>query len=81
MCLIKNENDLARFISYEWAVYPSSLFEENGMLRKTQKSKFKNVLPKPNSSLVNDPSMNYIIDGGVLLHHAIWPANLTYKQL
>ena len=25
--------------------------------------------------------MNYIIDGGFLLHHVIWPANLTYKQL
>ena len=52
-------------------MYPPSLFEENG----------KNVLPKPDSPLVNDPSMNYIVDGGLLLHRVIWPVNLTCKQL
>ena len=49
LCMIKNENDLARYITYEWAVYPPSLFYENGMLRKTPKSKLADVLPKPES--------------------------------
>ena len=44
LCMIKNENDLARFITYEWAVYQPSLFYENGMLRKTLKSKLADSL-------------------------------------
>ena len=49
------------------------LFYENGMLRKTPKSKPADVLPKPESCKENDVSMTYVIDGGFLLYRVVWP--------
>ena len=81
LCMMRNENDLARYITYEWAVYPPSLFYENGMLRKTPKSKLAGVLPKPESCKENEVSMTSVIDGGFLLYRVVWPDKQSYQEL
>ncbi|KAJ8872560.1 hypothetical protein PR048_026166 [Dryococelus australis] len=68
VCVMKTENDLKHYISYELSPRPPALFDEVAM-RKTVKSAFLQLfsytIPEENST--NDPR-RIVIDGGHLLH-------------
>lgn len=78
----KNDSNLAReALNYELAPFPLALFDDEGMMRKSAKSKlYEAFLSQPLSS-VDLPSCRKVIDGGFLLHKVVWPAGSTYENV
>lgn len=70
---------------YEMCSFPPSLFNNHVCMRIGDKSEIIHHLLKlvPESSSVKscDMSMQYIIDGGSLLHKFSWPKNASYSEI
>src|SRR3989442_8073675 len=61
--------------TFELATVSPALFNDDGSMRKTQKSKLAEYILKLNSDIthcVNQPGIG-VIDGCAVLHHVAWP--------
>lgn len=76
--IIESKNDMKKFLMYELAPYPVSLFDDEGM-RKTRKSAFYDNF----NSISELPPQNifYVVDGAFLLHRVVWHINETVSAV
>lgn len=80
--LFQGNTELTRnALTYELSPFPLSLFDEQGLMRKTPKSQlYKMFRPFIQSeSLLS--SCTYVVDGGWLLHSVLWPHSKTYGDI
>nr|XP_018912013.1 PREDICTED: uncharacterized protein LOC109040498 [Bemisia tabaci] len=78
MCIAKrSEEELEEFLKFELSPYPLSLFTEEGFYKGT-KSHFYNEFSPIDGSNYEFQGSHHVIDGGFLLHRAIWPKNETF---
>ena len=62
-----------KFLEYELAPYPLSLFDEGGMWKGRKASFYDNF--SEISGVSRDPNNFYVVDGGFLLHKGRWDTN------
>ncbi|GBO43421.1 hypothetical protein AVEN_91236-1 [Araneus ventricosus] len=67
----KTESELKNYCSFELAPYPSSLFHEQGMMRKSRESVCYDLF-NPVNTPSNIENALYVNDGGFLLHRVTW---------
>ncbi|CAG9769305.1 unnamed protein product [Ceutorhynchus assimilis] len=84
ICSNKSPEQLKECFSYELAPYPLSLFKD-GHLRGGSKSQllkeFDSILP-PGQHTPNCPNNTvYVLDGGLVLHKAVWQKPATYREI
>ena len=70
---IQSKTDMHKFLEYELAPYPLSLFDEGGM-QKGRKSSFYDNFSKI-SGVSRGPNDFYVVGGGFLLHKVRWDTN------
>ncbi|KAG5886900.1 hypothetical protein JTB14_003801 [Gonioctena quinquepunctata] len=81
MCITKNsETDLKKFLAYELAPFPLSLFTEEGM-RKGTKSLLYNAFEPLTGNFQPGDRHHHIIDGGFLLHKVVWGRVETFDLI
>lgn len=71
-----------RSFSDELSPFPLSLFDTNGMMRKSNKAELYELLTSNqlmSQSLIN--TFTYVIDGGWLLSKYVWPHCKSYKDI
>ncbi|KAF2879998.1 hypothetical protein ILUMI_26174 [Ignelater luminosus] len=79
LCTIHSHNDLRDGFKYELATIPMSLFEKSGFMRKTKKSALYSIFDRiPEGSTEIGAECFYVIDGGYLSHHVVWPKRETF---
>ena len=72
--------DLPSIFRYELSSYPSSLFDSPFMLRQANKPALAEAIWSALSKEVtsetapSDPDIQYVLDGGALLHRVVWPS-------
>ncbi|CAG9762758.1 unnamed protein product [Ceutorhynchus assimilis] len=76
----KTEYELKNYFTYELAPYPPSLFDEQGMMRKSRKSVFYDLF-NPVETPSNIGSALYVIDGGFLLHRVPWELRERFSSI
>ncbi|GBO29426.1 hypothetical protein AVEN_250773-1 [Araneus ventricosus] len=67
----KAESELNNYCSFELALYPSSLFAEQGMMRKSRESVYYDLF-NPVNTPSNIDNAFCVNDGGFLLHRVTW---------
>ena len=81
-CIIRNRSEMRGQLNYEFSKQPPALFV-NGAMRKNTKSDFdkelKTIVEKLSAEAL--PNARYVIDGGHLLHSALWPLNCIYMDV
>lgn len=80
-CILKTSSDMEKYMSYELAPKPPSLFQD-GAMRKPAKSALGTVLKSfapMQHSLPNN--CQFVVDGGYLLHSVVWPQRSTYGSV
>lgn len=76
--LSAGKKSLQKYLSFELAVFPLSLFNEDGS-KKTTKSEFYSIFsPSTVSEKLTD---DYVIDGGYLLHRVVWPSGKKFNEI
>lgn len=84
-CVIKDNSEMKEYMKYEFSKLPTNLFKDNQM-RSNTKSDLANIMKR----LVQPCSAFglafpfYVLDGGYLVRHYIWPSgyrNMTYSDL
>lgn len=79
------EVPLPELLEYELCAFPASLFENSLRMRSGDKAELIHYLLKlvPSSVVptIPIPSVQFIIDGGGLLHKFPWPKNATYDEI
>ena len=81
VCIVRSEEELAEYLTYELAACPPALFDDCS-LRKGNKSSIVTVLDGLAPSGSHPPSEAvYTIDGGHLLHRVVWQQPATYGQI
>ncbi|CAG9761611.1 unnamed protein product [Ceutorhynchus assimilis] len=76
----KTEYELKNYFTYELAPYPPSLFDEQGMMRKSRKSVFYDLF-NPVETPSNIGSALYVIDGGFVLHRVPWELRERFSSI
>ncbi|KAG0713878.1 hypothetical protein GWK47_015218 [Chionoecetes opilio] len=70
---------------YEMCSFPPSLFDNHVCMRMGDKSEIIHhllkLVPESSSATSCDMSMQYILDGGSLLHKFSWPKNASYSEI
>ena len=81
VCIVRSEEELAEYLTYELAACPPALFDDCS-LRKGNKSSIVTVLDglAPNGSHPPSDAV-YTIDGGRLLHRVVWQQPATYVHI
>lgn len=74
----KNQEDMKKYLQYELALFPLSLFDENGMRKTAKSSIYDNFECLSQPSMLNENDI-YVIDGGSLLHRVVWQRNILIK--
>ncbi|GBL73389.1 hypothetical protein AVEN_171667-1 [Araneus ventricosus] len=67
----KAESELNNYCSFELAPYPSSLFDEQRMMRKSRESVYYDLFNPVNTPSNIDNAL-CVNDGGFLLHRVTW---------
>ena len=81
VCIVRSEEELAEYLTYELAACPPALFDDCS-LRKGNSSFIVTVLDGLAPSGSHPPSEAvYTIDGGHLLHRVVWQQPATYGQI
>ena len=75
----KREISLENAFSFELAPLQSSLFDEYGLMRKSNKSSFASKMFSPYTGTI--PVDIQIIDGNELIYHTLWPKVGTVAAL
>ncbi|KAK3931380.1 Glucans biosynthesis protein D [Frankliniella fusca] len=74
--------DLPDCFAYELAPMPTSLFDENGAMRKGTKSSLAQCLESYSPCIKAVPENTlYVLDGGALLQRVVWPRPGTYRDV
>ena len=79
----RHENSQELF-KFEMCGFPPALFESTFLPRQTNKPALANAIWERTKELqTSQPSadVNYVIDGGSLLHHLPWPRDSTYDTV
>ncbi|CAH2085135.1 unnamed protein product [Euphydryas editha] len=76
-----NEKLTRKALSYELSPFPLSLFDEHGLMRKTAKSELYKIFEPCLQSPALTLNSIYVIDGGWLLHHVVWPHGKKYIEI
>lgn len=80
ICILQEgEGELHSYLCYELALYPFSLFNEEGM-RKSSKAVLYEKFEECKNVVLNT-DFHYIIDGGYLLHKVIWPPRSNFGDV
>ena len=80
MCIAKeSEQELEKFLTYELAPFPLSLFNDEGMRKCVKSSMYKAF--KVHSGDINFGDTMYVIDGGHLLHRVIWHRGESFSSI
>ena len=78
-------DDVSTLFSYELSNYPSSMFDANGFMREPQKSHLADAIWALGDCSANEIStltdVQYVLDGGSLLHHIPWVRGLTFGRI
>ncbi|KAL7289552.1 hypothetical protein TKK_0016524 [Trichogramma kaykai] len=75
-----NEKLTREALAYELSPFPLSIFDENGLMRKSTKSELYKLFSSHPQEIVS--AINYhVIDGGWLLHKYVWPHSKTYSGI
>ena len=82
----KQDNDLCEVFKHELCSYPPSLFETTNVLLAPNKSTLADAmwkqLPSDSSDLSSVPKdVQYVLDGGALLHRISWKVGETYDEI
>lgn len=79
-----NAENLEKIFQHELCSYPAALFDSPVTLRQPQKSMLAESLWATLSSAAKTgPThrVNYVLDGGALLHRLPWPRQTTYQEI
>ena len=81
---MSGHDDYPDLFKYELATHPPSLFDNNGLPRQANKSQLADALWKlgtlePVLSISTD--VQYVLDGGSLLHHIPWRKDATFSDI
>jgi hypothetical protein len=80
LVLVERSSNIEEHFSYELTSMPMSLFKDS-CLRKAAKSMLAKELTKDvDTSGEHASVMNYVIDGGCLLHRVKWELSGTYMH-
>lgn len=74
-----SNEDLEDFLSYDLGPYSLSLFDKGCMRKGTKSSLYKSLKPLNNKELPD--KVQYVIDGGFLLHRVVWPTNALFSSI
>ena len=79
---IRNDN-LCEVFQYELCSYPPALFENRTTPRLANKAALSDALWQmmPRDSPAPTTDVQYILDGGALLHRLPWSQNVTYHEI
>ncbi|KAG1672542.1 hypothetical protein GQR58_015942 [Nymphon striatum] len=79
----KSSENMQGIFKYELCSYPAALSDSSLMLRQPQKAVLADAMWKMLSRSSNKPTgpVQYVLDGGALLHHVCWPKDTSYDQL
>ena len=79
--LADRSDSMESIFHYELTTVPSSLFKDLYM-RKANKSKLALALTNNITNPANVPTdVQYVLDGGALLHRVWWPTQVSYKDV
>lgn len=85
MATVTDQNDVKSCFSYEFSLFPPSIFSGIHELRQTTKSELMAVFDKilcPVSILPSSSTQyHFYIDGGLLLHRLVWKTPCSYSDL
>ena len=75
--------DLQDLMRYELCGYPAALFESKDVQKVADKSSLADAIWAILPSDPPDPpgDVQYVLDGGALLHRIIWPRGETYENI
>ena len=77
--------DVSKIFEYELSNFPSSLFESSGVMREPQKSTLAEALwilgDCSSEYVVSTTDVQYVLDGGSLLHRIPWPRGATFGKI
>jgi hypothetical protein len=77
--------DVSKIFEYELSNFPSSLFESSGVMREPQKSTLAEALwilgDCSTEYVVSTTDVQYVLDGGSLLHRIPWPRGATFGKI
>lgn len=76
---IMNQEDMKIFLQHELAPFPLSLFTENGFRKNIKSHFYKEFTSTP--SLPDSDETVTVVDGGFLLHKAVWEKNDTVENI
>ena len=80
-CIMKNEDDLEKFLTFELTTQPPALFD-NCSMRKGTKSSLITVLNKMVDSESSLPvNAMFTVNGGYLLHKLPWTCPATFGNI
>lgn len=71
-----SEEQLEKFLTYDLGPFSLTLFD-NGLRKGTKSTLYKAFKPLTNKQLSNQ--IQYVIDGGFLLHRVLWTMNQTFS--
>ena len=80
LCLnIDSKSDMKKYLKFEIAPFPLSLFTENGFRKNVKSQLFDHF--RRTEALPSTTNVVYIIDGGFLLHKVVWQKNDTIEAI
>ena len=78
-------DELPLVLKHELCSYPPALFDETGMMRLASKSLLADAIWKLLGDLpqkrANCEEVQYVLDGGSLIHHIPWHRGTTYSTI
>ena len=79
----KASDDIEDIFKYELCSYPPALFDSSPLLREPQKAVLTNAIwdTLTQDSPVLTGKVQYVLDGGSLLHRIPWTQGITYREI
>lgn len=83
--VVRSSDEIEAVFKYELCSYPSSLFNSSLLLREADKPAFADAIwklsePHDCSNIIQG-NIQYVLDGGALLHRIPWSHGATYKEI
>ncbi len=76
--------ELPSLFRYELCGYPAALFDASSLPLQANKPALADAIWKqvePENQELPGDDVNYVLDGGALLHHIPWPRTATYSTV
>ncbi len=76
-------DELPYLFKFELCSYSPALFESSHLPLQANKSVLADALWKMTSNQFTEPTgtMQFVLDGGALLHRILWPRGVTYGRI